>query len=176
MWVVGVAYIVVCPSAVLDAGSGSFIIVNRFLDTGAGVDTGRHRGSATEIVSFFIKGIVVAFPIAWFLQIEGDSIGADGWRPLSTNGRVIPLHVVPPSKPLLPLETGGNGAIGGTAAPFVVAVGKSLFPAGALGFFIGADIATLPIVIPTSPLTPIHPSTIVREEEKEEEEQQSAHF
>ena len=92
--------------------SGVITVPLPLLDAGACVGTGRHMGSATVSVSVFIKWMIIAAALTGLLQTEGD--GADGWRHLSTPGRIIPLLVVK-----LPPETGGGGAIGATAAPLV---------------------------------------------------------
>ena len=127
-------------------------------------------GSATEQVSVFIKWMIIAAALTGLLQTEGDSIGADGWRPLITIARPIPLLV----PAVLPPETGAAGAIGATAAPFVLCVDQVVLAAGALCFYICADIATLPIEshpVISEPLASIHPLTVLREEKEEKEQQ-----
>ena len=132
-------------------------------------------------VSVFIKWMIVAAALTGLLQTEGDSIGADGWRPLSTIPKRITVLVV-----FLPPDTGAGGAIRATAAPFVLCVGQDVFAAGALCFVICADIATLPkartfepiviyphplpIVFTNDTLASIHPLTVLREEKEEEEQ------
>ena len=117
--------------------------------------------------------MIITVALTGLLQTEGDSIGADGWRPLNTSRRPIPLLVA-----FLPPDTGGASAIGATAAPFVFCGVQVVFAAGALCFFICADIATLPIFRPpgisvfiNEPLASIHPLTVLREEKEEEEQQ-----
>ena len=130
-------------------------------------------GITTAKVSASIKGMIIAVALTGLLQTEGDSIGADGWRPLSTLDRKIPLL-----EAFLPPETGGAGAIGATAAPLGVIEVQVVFAAGALCFFICADIATLPIFRPpvisvfiNEPLASIHPLTVLSEEKEDEEQQ-----
>ena len=53
-------------------------------DTGAGVDTGCHVGSATDKVSAFITRMIVARAVATLIKWESNAIGADGWPPLNT--------------------------------------------------------------------------------------------
>ena len=101
--------------------------------------------------------ILVAFVFlaAAFSQVEGDAIGADGRRPLSTIVRVIPLlgllscldqFPIDPFLFFFPLETVAAGAIC-TAAPFSVFMIESGVATGALFFVMCADIPALPIVL-----------------------------
>ena len=106
--------------------------------------------------------IAFVFGAAAFSQVEGDASGADGWRPLKTKPRVIPLLVV-----VLPPETVAAGAIC-AAAPFSVSMLESGVATGALFFFARADISTLPI---PHLLASVHPLVVVREEEEEGEQQ-----
>ena len=69
--------------------------------------------------------MIVADPIAALIQWEGDAIGADGWRPLITIVREIPLLVA-----LLPLETATDAI--GAAAPLVVILAEFFAAAGAI--------------------------------------------
>ena len=63
--------------------------------------------------------IALVFGTAAFSQVEGDSSGADGWRPLKTIARVIPLLGA-----FFPQETVAAGAICATA-PFSVSKHES---------------------------------------------------
>ena len=124
-------------------------------------------------ISVFVLGMIIADTVAALIEWEGDAIGADGWRPLSTIERVIPILVV--SSPflwwlLLPLETAAAGAIG-AAAPLVVIVAEGFVATVAILVAICANVATSPIVLPILPLASIVSLTVVREEEEEEEEQ-----
>ena len=85
-------------------------------------------GSTADSVSVFVVGIFVAQTVATLFELEGDAIGAVGWRPLSAIKRVIPILVILP----LPLETAA-GAIS-PAAPFAIIKAKGLAPAGAILF------------------------------------------
>ena len=64
---------------------------------------------------------------AAFSQVEGDASGADGWRPLKTIPRGIPLLV----PAVLPPETVAAGAIC-AAAPFSVSMLESGVATGAV--------------------------------------------
>ena len=88
------------------------------LDTDAGVGTYCHIGPAIVLVSVFVLSIVVACILAFLCKVEGDASGADGWCPLSTIPRVIPVLVTP-----VPSET-APGAIGSTTAPLAVLLPK----------------------------------------------------
>ena len=136
-------------------------------DAGAGVGRGTHVTSAAPPVSVFVLGMIIANTFAALSEWEGDAIGADGWRPLSTITRVIPLvHLVPAERPL---ETAA-GAIG-AAAPLAVIVAEGFAAAGTILCIICADVATSPIEVPILPLASILSLAVVREEEEEEEEQ-----
>ena len=133
------------------------------LDACACVGAGCHVCSVGVVVSVFILWIVVARTLAAFSQVEGDASGADGWRPLSTIAREIPLLGA-----ALPPET-ASGAIGAAATPLPVIWAKCGVAAGAI--LCGkttcpcANIAAPPIELPILPLAPIHALTVVREEE-----------
>ena len=106
--------------------------------------------------------------VAAFSEVEGDAIGADGWRPLKTIPRAIPLLVA-----ALPPETAA-GAIC-AATPFSISMLELCVAAGAVlfGSIICrcADVPTLPIDLPILPLASVHALGVVREEEEEGEEQ-----
>ena len=127
-------------------------------------------------ISVFVLGMIIADTVAALIEWEGDAIGADGWRPLSTIERVIPILVV--SSPflwwlLLPLETAAAGAIG-AAAPLVVIVAEGFVAAVAILVAICANVATSSIEVPSLPkllLASIVSLAVVREEEEEEEQQ-----
>ena len=106
--------------------------------------------------------MIVAFVLARFSKIECDSIGADGWRPLSTIVRVVPL--LPLS---CPQETGAAGAIGATAAPLGLVKTEDLFAAGTVRISIGADISAFP-----KQLAPIDALGELREKKKKGEEEE----
>ena len=135
-------------------------------------------GSAIERVSVFVIGMLIAETIvATLIKWEGDAIGADDWRPLSTIVRVIPLIVE--ASPflwwlLLPPKTAATGAVG-SAAPFVIChliAAEGFSAAGAILHICRcADVATSPIVPPSLPLASIISLSVVREEEEEEEQQ-----
>ena len=130
-------------------------------DAGAGVGRGTHVGSAALMVSRFVLGMIIANTIAALSEWEGDAIGADGWRPLSTIASI-------------PLETAAAGAIG-AAAPLAVIVAEDFAAAGAILFGPRicnyADVATSPIAVPKLPLASIISLAVVREEEEEEDQQ-----
>ena len=135
-------------------------------DAGVGVGRGSHVGSAAQKVSVFVLGMIITDTIAAFSEWEGDAIGAVGWRPLSTKGRVIPILVA-----FNPLETAATGAIG-AAAPLAVIGAEGFAAAGAiLRFCRCAGVATSPIEPPMLPLASIISLVVVREEEEEEEQQ-----
>ena len=102
---------------------------------------------------------------AAFSQVECDASGADGWRPLITIARPIPLLGAS-----LPSET-ASGAIGAAATPLPVIWAKCGVAAGTIlcgrSYVICrcANIAAPPIDKPPLPLAPIHALTVVREEE-----------
>ena len=135
-------------------------------------------GSAIEKVSVFVIGMLIAETIvATLIKWEGDAIGADDWRPLSTIVGVITLLVVSSHFLLLPPKTAATGAVG-SAAPFVIChliAAEGFSAAGAILHICRcADVATSPIVPPILPLASIISLSVVREEEEEEEEQQPA--
>ena len=76
-------------------------------------------GSATESISLPVLSEVVAGPVATFIEMEGNACSADGWRPLKTMLREIPLLVA-----FLPGETSANGTFG-AAAPQAIVITES---------------------------------------------------
>ena len=110
--------------------------------------------------------IAFVFVGAAFSQVEGDASGADGWQPLSTIVRLIPLL-----EAALPPETVASGAIGAAATPLPVIMAKCRVAAGAIlcgitMFLICrcANIAAPPIGEPMTTLAAIHALAVVREE------------
>ena len=81
------------------------------------------------LVSVYILSVVVTRLVAAFSEVEGDAIGADGWRPLKTIARVIPLLF----PAVLPLETLAAGAVC-AATPFFIFKLELCAPAGAVLF------------------------------------------
>ena len=134
-------------------------------------------GPAAPAVSVLILFVFITFVFgaAAFSQVEGDASGADGWRPLKTICRGIPLLVAS-----IPPET-ASGAIGAAATPLPVIMAKCRVAAGAILCIQRrslicrcANISAPPIEPPITPLAPIHALAVVREEEEEEREQQPA--
>ena len=122
-------------------------------------------GSAIEKVSVFVIGMLIAETVvATLIKWEGDTIGTDDWRPLSTISRVIPLLVV--SSPFLwwlwlPLDTIAASAIG-AAAPQALILLECRVSTDARFPVRYALIPALPIIIPASVMT----LDVVREEEE----------
>ena len=116
----------------------------------------------------FILSIKIACSVAAFSEVEGDAIGADGWRPGKTIARVISLLGA-----ALPPETAAGAVC--AATPFSIFRLELCVAAGAVLCVFPicrcADVPTLPIELPPLPLASVHALGVVREEEEEGEEQ-----
>ena len=108
------------------------------LDADGVVGARRHIGTTCIIVSVFILRIIIALSGAALVQVLDDAGGADGWRPLGTMLRAIPLLValsrvaLSPLILFLPLETFATFTVDSTTAPLVVSNSDLLTAARAL--------------------------------------------
>ena len=146
------------------------------LDADGVVGARRHIGTTCTIVSVFILRMIIALSSAALVQVLDDAGGANGWRPLGTISRVIPLLValsrvaLLPPRLFSPLETFATFTVDSSTAPLAVSNFDLLAAAGAVFFVICADVPALPIVVRKShPLAPVHALTVVRKEEGEQQ-------
>ena len=148
-----------------------FSLPHPLLDADGAVGARRHIGTTCLLVSGFILRMIIALSGAALVQVLDDAGGADGWRPLGTIVRVIPLLV----PAVFPLETFATFTVDSTTAPLVVSNSDLLTAARALFFVRYADVPALPIGATPNPhvlsLAPVHALTVLREEEEEGEQQ-----
>ena len=90
------------------------------------------------MVSVSILWMIIALSGAALVQVLDDAGGADGWRPLGTIPRVIPLLealsrvALPILRLFCPLETFATFTVDSTTAPLVVSNSDLLTAARAL--------------------------------------------